>query len=262
MKLAVVTLFPSIFENLSGLVQTARDANVFSVDVVALRDYGLGKHKKVDDHLFGGSDGMLLSPEVLASAVKDIKSKPEYSNAKIIALTPKGKPWTQAQAQEWAKDSTPRVLLCGRYAGFDQRFLEAECDEEISIGDFILNGGEVAALAVIESVARLLPGVLSNEKSAVEDSFSSESGHLEAPQYTRPSEWNGKKVPDILLSGHHENIEAWKKAVAIIETLLKRKDLIKDKDLKDLQTYLKNKSVKDSLVQIYNEDQLQIIFDL
>lgn len=259
MKLAILTLFPSLFENLSGLVQTAREENIFTVDVIPLRNYGLGKHKKVDDQVFGGSDGMLLSPEVLSLAVKDIKSKAEFTNAKTIALTPKGKKWTQKEAKAWAQDSTPKILICGRYAGFDQRFLEQECDEEISIGDFILNGGEVAALAIIESVARLLPGVLSNDKSAVEDSFSGDDGLLEAPQYTRPSEWEGKKVPDILLSGHHENIEIWKQATSIIETYLKRQDLLKDEDAKTLKRLLKNHAVYESLKQVYKEDDLKKI---
>lgn len=267
LKFAVISLFPEIFNNLYGLIQTARDANKLQVDAYDLREFGQGKYKKVDDQVYGGSDGMLLQPEVLLKALNHVQSFPDYAHAEVIALSPKGQVWTQKMAQSWSLESKPKILLCGRYAGFDQRFLNSFCDQEISIGDYVLNGGEVAALALIESVGRLQPDVLGNKLSVAEDSFGLNNSHrLEAPQFTRPALWNDLIVPEILLSGHHEHIELWKKAASVFETFLKRPDLVTQKDLFEFKAYTKNKVVIESLKTLYSETDfnkiLQTIKDL
>ncbi len=259
MKISILSLFPQFFENLVGLTGTARESGIFNLDLINIRDFGHGNHHKVDDQIFGGGDGMLLAPEVIKNAVDFAKDQDGYSSSKVVALTPKGKVWTQKQALAWSKDSTPKILVCGRYAGFDQRFLESCCDEEISVGDFILNGGEVAALTILESVVRLLPNALGNELSPIKDSFSQKDQILECPQYTRPREWMGLKSPEILFSGHHKNIEMWTKASAVIETLLKRPELLID-DLKgELSFFLSNTEVEQGLKQVYSEQQLDLV---
>ncbi len=253
MKFFIVSLFPEMFENLFGLIQAARDKGKIKVDVLDLRQLGLGKHQKVDDQVYGGSDGMLLSPEVLQLALEKVKSNPDFESAKVVVLSPKGKTWTQEMAQNWSQDPTPRILICGRYAGFDQRFINKFCDEEVSIGDFILNGGEVAALAIIETVARLSPEVLGNSVSAQEDSFSAlDRPLLEAPQFTRPNSWNNLDVPEILTSGHHELIDQWKRAASLTETYLKRPDLIWDEDRIELKNSLKNEVILKNINALYD----------
>lgn len=251
-KFKILSLFPEAFTNLLGLIQTAREQNLVSIETVPLRDFGRGKHKKVDDQVFGGADGMLLCPQVLLDAVQSIRSEPGFENAKVYALSPKGKLWSQKQAEDWSLDSVPKILICGRYAGFDQRFITKFCDGEISMGDYILNGGEVAALAVVESVVRLVPGVLSNEQSHMQDSFSGQTHLLEAPQFTRPRQWQNLDVPEVLLSGHHENIELWKWAASIAETLLKRSDLVSPDDCKSLKKALENSVIRRNLEQTYS----------
>jgi tRNA (guanine37-N1)-methyltransferase len=251
-KFKILSLFPEAFADLLGLVQTAREQNLVSIETVALRNFGKGKHKKVDDQVFGGSDGMLLSPQVLLEAITSIKSTPGYENAKVYTLSPKGQLWSQKQAEAWSLDSVPKILICGRYAGFDQRFIAKFCEGEISIGDYILNGGEVAALAVVESVVRLIPGVLSNEQSHMQDSFSGHTHLLEAPQFTRPRQWMDLDVPEVLLSGHHENIELWKQAASLAETLLKRPDLMTEADLMRLKSLLTISPIRTGLEQTYS----------
>lgn len=255
MKIAVISLFPEIFNNLYGLIQTARDNEIIQLNIIDLRNFGLGKHKKVDDQVYGGSDGMLLIPEVLQSAVESVKVNPEFKKAKVIALTPKGKRWTQQMAESWSQDPNPKILICGRYAGFDQRFLNSTCDEEISIGDFILNGGEVAALAIIESVGRLLPEVLGNTQSAAEDSFS-QGGLLEAPQYTRPSNWHDLMVPEILTSGNHKLIHEWKKVMSYVETYFKRPELIQTHHKTEFRRYIQNELILEHLKSFYSADDI------
>lgn len=260
MKISIICLFPEFFENLIGLIKTAQDSKIFSMDLIPLREFGSGKHQKVDDQIFGGMDGMLLAPEILTAAVDFAKQRTGYEKAQVIALTPKGRLWTQAEAKIWSKDSVPKILVCGRYAGFDQRFLENQCDDEISIGDYILNGGEVAALVMLESVVRLLPGVLGNSESSIKDSFSQNDILLEAPQYTRPRDWNGMKSPKILFSGHHQNIEQWTNAASIIETHLKRPELLNANSKAELKKLIKNADVKVGLEETYSEDQLKKVF--
>ncbi len=175
--------------------------------MINLRDFGLGTRKRVDDTPYGGGDGMLLKPEPLFAAVKDAK---EYDpSAKVILMTPRGQRWKQATAQTWADSDTGYIFVCGRYEGYDERIVSL-IDEQVSVGDYVLTGGELPAMTVIDSIVRLIPGVLGGENSAAIESFS-DGETLEFPQYTKPAEYNGMKVPDVLLSGNHADIAKWRK---------------------------------------------------
>lgn len=225
MKFSIVTLFPDLMRTFSetGLIgQSVHDRRV-EMDIYHLRDFTNDPNRRVDDKAFGGSDGMVLCFEPLARAVEHIREN--QPSARVVVLTPQGERWSQVKAREWAVDGGDRILICGRYAGFDQRFIDRYADEEISIGDFVLNGGEVAAMAVVESCVRLIPGVLGNTDSPLRDSFG-EDGLLEAPVFTRPREIEGMRVPEVLLSGNHAWIQQTERAVAILRTYKKRPDLV------------------------------------
>lgn len=223
MKFTVISLFPDLIESVvsHGLIGQARERGGLHVATVNPRQYTSDAHHTVDDRAFGGGDGMVMKVEPLAKAVNELRAT---GAARVVVLTPQGRTWNQAMAREWAAAGTHTVLICGRYAGIDHRFTVKYADEEISLGDFILNGGEVAACAVIESVARLLPQVLGNEMSVIKDSFT--DGLLECPQYTRPRDVEGMPVPSPLLSGHHEKIREFESTVGLLRTMLLRPDLI------------------------------------
>jgi len=223
MKFSVVTLFPDLIEAVvsQGLLGQAREKGAVLVESVNPRRYTEDAHQSVDDRVFGGGDGMAMKVEPLARAVAALRAE---GAGRVVVLSPQGRVWSQAQAREWAADGRHTVLICGRYAGIDNRFIVRHADEEISLGDFILNGGEIAALALIESVARLRPNVLGNEVSAQKDSFS--EGLLECPQFTRPREVDGLPVPSPLLSGHHAQIREFEHAVSVLRTMTLRPDLI------------------------------------
>lgn len=220
MKFTVVSLFPNLIESYfsEGLVSSARVKGLLSVETLNPRTFTTDVHGTVDDRAFGGGDGMVMKPEPLAAAVESLP------DARIVVLSPQGRVWNQEIAREYAEQGGHVALVCGRYAGIDQRFVAEYADDEISIGDFVLNGGELAALAVIESTARLIPGVLGNRESAAKDSFS--DGLLEAPQFTRPREWKGRHVPAPLLSGNHAEIDVFKRGVSLLRTLKLRPDLV------------------------------------
>lgn len=186
----------------------AQDREIVKLTTIDLREFGLGPRRQVDDAPYGGGDGMLLKPEPLFAAVESAKANDP--DAQVLLMTPRGERWHQALAQEFADDGRGLILICGRYEGYDER-ITTLVDRQISIGDYVLTGGEVPAMAVVDSVTRLIPGVLGGEQSAIIESFS-DGETLEFPQYTRPVEFRGMKVPDILLSGNHGEIEAWRKA--------------------------------------------------
>lgn len=217
MKFSVITLFPDLIEGFcsQGLLASAREKGVVRVECVNPRVFTSDVHGTVDDRAFGGSDGMVMKPEPLAAAVESLGG-----SARVVVLTPQGRVWDQPMARELALAGGHVALVCGRYAGIDQRFIEKYADDEISIGNFVLNGGELAALTVIESVSRLLPGALGNSVSGEKDSFS--GGLLEAPQFTRPREWEGYSVPSPLLSGNHAGIERFLRAAGLVQTALRR----------------------------------------
>ena len=226
MRFDVVTLFPEIFSGYlgQGLLKKAIDRSLVNVQLHDLRAWSTDKHQKVDDRPFGGGPGMVLQVQPVVDCVEHVQ-KLEKTPGQVILLTPQGKPLAQPMVEQLA-DQPRQILLCGRYEGFDQRVIDLLDPLEISIGDYILNGGEVAAMVVIDAVTRLLPGVLGDERSAVEDSFSTGNRILEGPQYTRPRQYRGHDVPDVLLSGDHEAIARWRKEQSKKKTQQQRADLI------------------------------------
>lgn len=221
MKIDILTLFPEMFAPLkTSIIGRAVDSGKLEINVVDIRDYTLDKHKKCDDTPFGGGAGMVMMAQPIASAIKAID--PEHK-AKRIFLSPKGRVLKQSVVLEYAKEQN-LLLLCGHYEGVDQRVLDLYIDEELSIGDFVLTGGEIPAMALVDSVARYVDGVI-NLQSLSQESFS--NGMLEYPQYTRPQEFEGLKVPDVLLSGNHAEIDKWRAKKSLELTKIKRPDLIK-----------------------------------
>jgi tRNA (guanine37-N1)-methyltransferase len=208
MNIQIISLFPEMFAPVleTSMLWKAKDRNLVEYSYINLRDFGLGKRKTVDDTPYGGGDGMLLKPEPLVAAIEHAKSKSPDAN--VILMTPRGQRYTQAKARQLAEAKQDLVFVCARYEGYDER-VTAFIDEQISIGDYVLTGGELPAMVVIDSVVRLIPGVLGGEKSAEIESFS-DGKTLEYPQYTRPEEFRSMKVPEVLLSGNHAKIEAWR----------------------------------------------------
>ena len=221
MNFDVLTLFPEMFEALNeSIIGKAKEKNLIQINLINIRDFSKDKHKKVDDTPYGGGAGMVMMPDVVYDAYSSIKDK---ENAKVIYLSPQGKVLNQEKVKELSKENH-LILLCGHYEGIDQRVLDEIVDEEISIGDYVLTGGELPAMVLIDSVSRYVKGVL-KEESIQEESFSNNK-LLEYPQYTRPEEFRGKKVPEVLISGHHENIKRWRKEKALEVTKKKRPDLL------------------------------------
>ena len=227
MHASIVTLFPELFQPflqatvLGRAVQNA----LLRIDLVDMRAFGEGRHKVVDDRPFGGGPGMVLLAEPVVQAVEAARAA-HGPAVRTIYLSPQGRSFDQTYAAELAAAPDGFVLLCGRYEGIDERALDLLQPEELSLGDFVLSGGEAAALAVIDATARLVPGVLGHERSAPEDSFSNADGVLDHPHYTRPATWRGVEVPQILLSGNHAAIAAWRRAVAFERTRARRPDLL------------------------------------
>lgn len=221
MKISVLTLFPemfSIFDN--SIIGRAQDNNLVSMEYLNIRDYTLSKHKKVDDYPYGGGAGMVMSPQPIVDCLKKCK---ENNKGKVIFLGPRGKTFNQQMASDLSKEDE-LIFICGHYEGIDERVYK-HIDMEISLGDFVLTGGEMAAIPVIDSILRLVPGVLGKEESFMDESYS--EGLLEYPQYTRPEEYEGDIVPKILLSGHHENIRKWRRKQSLLITKERRPDLYK-----------------------------------
>lgn len=215
----ILTIFPSMFPGPLGesLAGKALNENVWSLKVTDIRDFGLGKHRSVDDTPFGGGAGMVMRPDVLDAAIASV-----VDERPLIVLTPRGAPLTQNRVRQ-LEQGPGAILLCGRFEGIDQRVIEAREAEEISIGDYILSGGEIAALVLLDAVIRLLPGVMGHAESGVEESFSSTL--LEYPHYTRPAVWANRAVPETLTSGNHQAIAAWRHEAAAQTTRIRRPDL-------------------------------------
>jgi tRNA (guanine37-N1)-methyltransferase len=235
-KFDVVTIFPRMIEAglAEGVVGRARDQGVLDVVVHHLRDFTSDRHHVVDDVAFGGGPGMVMKPEPFFGAVETIAATRGAPGA-VVLLSPAGRRFTQGEAERLA-GLRHVVLLCGRYEGIDERVREAVATEELSVGDYVLSGGEVAALAVVDAVARLVPGVVGDERSVAGDSFA--RGLLDYPHYTRPAEYRGMRVPDVLLSGHHGEIRKWRRAEALRRTLERRPDLLSGAALDDEERQL------------------------
>lgn len=218
MKFDVLTLFPEMFEPIKqSIIGKAEEKKLIDINLINIRDFSKNKHKKVDDTPYGGGAGMVMQADVVYDAYNSIKDE----NAKVIYLTPQGKVLNQKKVEELSKQEH-LILLCGHYEGIDQRVIDKIVDEEISIGDYVLTGGELPAMVLIDSVSRYVDGVLS-KGSTSEESFS--QGILEYPQYTRPEEFEGERVPEVLLSGHHENIRKWRRKQSLLITKERRRDL-------------------------------------
>ena len=219
----ILTLFPDMLEQTlsHSIMGRAQKDGIISIKAVNIRDYTLNKQKHVDDYPYGGGAGMLMQGQPIYDAYQSIM--PQAAGARVVYLTPQGRTFTQSIAEELAREES-LVFLCGHYEGIDERLIEEIVTDELSIGDFVLTGGELAAAAVIDAVSRLTPGVLGKEESFVDESFS--DGLLEYPQYTRPPVFMGREVPEVLLSGHHENVAKWRREQALLRTAEKRPDLL------------------------------------
>ncbi|MFN6964689.1 MAG: tRNA (guanosine(37)-N1)-methyltransferase TrmD [Pyrinomonadaceae bacterium] len=230
MKIDVLTIFPEFFGQVFdfGIIRRARLAEIVEIGVHDIREFATDKHRMVDDRPFGGGDGMVLKPEPIFAAIEHLlgtSDRAEYpAGTRVVLLTPQGPPFRQPVATELADQASHIVLICGRYEGVDERVNEALVTDEISIGDYVLSGGEPAAIVLVDAIVRLLPEALGSETSAVNDSFS--SGLLDCPHYTRPAEFRGMKVPDVLLNGHHAEIEKWRRQKALEKTRKFRPDLL------------------------------------
>jgi tRNA (guanine37-N1)-methyltransferase len=224
MMIDILTLFPDMFQGPfdMSMMWKAKDRGLVDIRIHDLREFGLGSRRQVDDIPYGGGPGMVLKPEPIFAAVEKLKS--DNPSAKVILLTPSGQPFNQAMAGELAK-AKGLILICGHYEGFDDR-ISAIVDQHVSIGDYVLTGGELPAMVITDAVVRLIPGVLGDDNSAIEETFS--EGLLEYPQYTRPEDFQGMKVPEVLLSGHHGEIEKWRREQAEERTKQRRPDLLSD----------------------------------
>lgn len=230
LKIDVLTIFPEFFGQVFdfGIIRRARAADIVNVNVHDLRSFAVDKHRMVDDRPFGGGDGMVLKPEPIFAAIENLigtcRREAYSAGTRVVLLSPQGTPFKQAAAQGIADDASHVVLICGRYEGVDERVNDTLVTDEISIGDYVLSGGEPAAVVVVDSIVRLLPNALGSETSAGNDSFS--DGLLDCPHYTRPADFLGMPVPEVLLNGNHAEIEKWRRAKALEKTKLNRKDLL------------------------------------
>ena len=229
MNFHVLTLFPEMIQQgmNTSIIGRAITGGYLSVETINIRDYAFNKHQKVDDYPYGGGAGMLMQAEPVYLAYQSIEEKIGY-RPRVVYLTPQGSVFNQTMAKDFAKEKD-LVFLCGHYEGIDERVLEEVVTDLVSIGDYVLTGGELPAMVMMDSISRMVPGVLSNQESGETESFA--GNLLEYPQYSRPEEWHGKKVPPVLLSGHHANIEAWRREQSILRTAKNRPDLLKKADL-------------------------------
>lgn len=236
MRFDIITLFPETVECVlnESIIGRAREKGILDIRCIQLRDYAFNKHRKVDDYPYGGGFGMVMQAEPIYQAYKAITENLDYKPYTIY-MSPQGKTFRQSTAKKLAKKEHI-VILCGHYEGVDQRILDEIVDDEISIGDFVLTGGEIAAMAVVDSVSRMVDGVLREEGSYSEESHF--NGLLEYPQYTRPEIWNGKSVPDVLLCGNHKLISEWKRKMSILNTFKKRRGMLSKAKLTEKETEL------------------------
>ena len=229
MNFHILTLFPDmVMQGLStSIIGRAKDRGLLSIEAVNIRDYTLERHKKVDDYPYGGGAGMLMQAQPVYDAWKSVVDRIGYK-PRTVYLTPQGSTFTQPMAKDLAQEKD-LILLCGHYEGIDERVLEEIVTDYVSIGDYVLTGGELPAMVMVDAISRMVPGVLTNDESSSTESF--EGNLLEYPQYSRPEEWMGKKVPSILLSGDHKKVDEWRREQAILRTIERRPDLLKKAEL-------------------------------
>lgn len=229
MNFHILTLFPDmVMQGLStSIIGRAKDRGLLSIEAVNIRDYTLERHKKVDDYPYGGGAGMLMQAQPVYDAWKSVVDRIGYK-PRTVYLTPQGPTFTQLMAKDLAQEKD-LILLCGHYEGIDERVLEEIVTDYVSIGDYVLTGGELPAMVMVDAISRMVPGVLTNDESGSTESF--EGNLLEYPQYSRPEEWMGKKVPPILLSGDHKKVDEWRREQAILRTIERRPDLLKKAEL-------------------------------
>ncbi len=221
MRIDILTLFPEMFEPLkASILGRALEKNIFELNLIDIRSFSLDKHKKVDDYIFGGGDGMLMTPQPLYDAIMSVKTDKSY----CVYMSPKGTVLTQNKVKSIARDVDHLIIVCGHYEGIDQRIIDLCIDEQVSIGDYVLTGGEIPAMVLADAVLRYVPNVLHSDTSVVDESFSDQL--LEYPQYTRPREFMGLSVPEVLINGNHKEIEKWKSEQKISETKKFRPDLL------------------------------------
>lgn len=236
MKFDVLTLFPEMFEIMKqSIFGKAIEKGIITLQTVNIRDFSKNKHKKVDDTPYGGGAGMVMMPDVVYDAYQSVASK----DAKVIYMSPQGKPLNQKKVEELAKQKH-LIILCGHYEGIDQRVLDEIVDEEISIGDYVLTGGELPAMVLIDAVSRYVEGVLSSD-SVKEESFS--AGHLEYSQYTRPEVFLNRKVPEVLQSGNHKNIDEWRRKSSLVNTYKKRAELLNEEEIEEAKKIIENNEI-------------------
>ena len=242
MNFHILTLFPEmVMDGLSAsIIGRAQNKGILSVEAINIRDFAENKHNRVDDYTYGGGAGMLMQAGPVYGAYQSVVEKAQ-SKPRVIYLSPQGQTFSQGMAEEFAKEEE-LIFLCGHYEGIDERVLEEIVTDYVSIGDYVLTGGELPAMVMIDAISRLIPGVLHNDVSAEFESF--QDNLLEYPQYTRPEEWHGKKVPEILLSGHHANVEKWRREQSIIRTAQRRPDLLEKAELTEKEKTWLN-SLKD-----------------
>lgn len=254
MRCAVVTLFPDMVAPVLGqsILKRAQEKGLLEVGVENLRDYTFDRHKTADDVPYGGGAGMVMKAEPVLRAIDALRGRYQTSHPgttlRVIVPSPQGRPFTQELAHSLAQDERVVVFVCGHYEGMDERVRLALHPEEISVGDYVLTGGELPALVMIDAAARLVPGVLGDAASAAEESFT--EGLLEYPHYTRPADVRGMAVPEVLVSGHHEAIRVWRRKEALRNTYLKRPDLLQDRELGVEDRRLLNEVMQESLVEV------------
>ncbi len=235
MRFDLLTIFPEFFAGPFdfGIIKRAREQGIIEIVIHDLRSFTFDRHHVVDDRPFGGGEGMVLKPEPIFRAVESLmaEDQPREKRAGVILLSPQGRIFNQAEARRFAAEYSRLILICGRYEGVDERVAERLATDEISIGDYVLTGGELPAMVVVDAVTRLLPQALGGETSALRDSFS--EGLLDCPHYTRPAEFRGWRVPEVLLSGHHAEVAKWRRRAALLKTLKTRPDLIEKAELTD-----------------------------
>ncbi len=234
LQIYILTLFPDMFHGVlsESILKRAVERGRVQIELVNFREFATDRHRTVDDYPFGGGVGMVLKPQPIFDAVDHVRKQGgAVAMERVLLMTPTGRPFTQRLAQELSETDGRLIFICGHYEGFDERIAQHLATDEVSLGDFVMTGGEIAAMAMVDATVRLLPGVLGNEASAEEESFV--TGLLEYPQYTRPAEFRGLKVPDVLLSGHHARIAQWRRGQALYRTWRRRPDLLAQAELSD-----------------------------